>query len=181
MCVNERNFGWIVGVRDALAAADLAEPPGWVRERANRLFKSMPRPAVPALIDRLRASLLFDSRLAGMTRVGVRSSVAAAGPWQLLYRGGDVDVDLMVRPNTDGRTMSVRGQALSLAGRSIANGVVEALPANMPRPLHGRARPSASSELEPSGEFALSDLAHGRYDVFLRFGAREIELHDVEL
>ena len=31
------------------------------------------------------------------------------------------------------------------------------------------------------GEFALSNLEHGRYDVLLRFGAHEIELSDVEV
>jgi hypothetical protein len=77
--------------------------------------------------------------------------------------------------------MSVRGQALSLAGRTIGDGVVEALPANTPRPQHGAPRASARSELEPTGEFALSGLARGRYDVLLRFGAHEIELSDVEL
>ena len=39
---------------------------------------------------------------------------------------------------------------------------------------------SARSEVEPSGEFALSNLDRGRYDVLLRFGAHEIELSGVE-
>ena len=105
----------------------------------------------------------------------------ADGPWQLLYRGGDVDVDLLVRPNQDGRTLNVRGQALPLSGGSIGLGVVEALPADEPCRSEGRGVPSARSEVEPSGEFALSNLERGRYDVLLRFGGREIELSDLEL
>jgi hypothetical protein len=179
---NEREFAWIEGVRDALHARDLVEPPERVRDAGRRLFRV--RNTAPSLIERVRATLVFDSRqAAGMARVGVRSSHVVDGPWQLLYRGGDVDVDLMVRPDRDGRTMSVRGQALPLAGRSIGDGVVEAVPANMPRQLHGNPhpRPSARSELEPTGEFALSNLVAGRYDVLLRFGAHEIELTDLEL
>ena len=93
-----------------------------------------------------------------------------------------MDVDLLVRPNQDGHTLNVRGQALSVAGDAFGvQGVVEALPADAPRPLHGAAAPSARTLLEPSGEFALSNLERGRYDVLLRFGAREIELSGVEL
>jgi hypothetical protein len=100
----------------------------------------------------------------------------------LLYRGGNIDVDLLVRPNKDGRTMNVRGQALTFGGDAIGFGVVEALPADLPRTVHGhRILPSATTNVEASGEFAISNLERGRYDVFLRFGAHEIELSDVEL
>ena len=87
-----------------------------------------------------------------------------------------------VKPNQDGRTSNVRGQALSVGGDDFGvHGVVEALPADTPKRLHGATEPSARTELEPSGEFALSNLERGRYDVLLRFGAREIELSGVEL
>src|SRR5438132_3960181 len=179
---NAQDHSWLRDVRDALFAGDLIDPPGWVRERARHLFllRSSGRDS-STLIGRLRASLVFDSRRAGLARAGVRSGVVAEGPWQLLYRGGDVDVDLLVRPNKDGRTLNVRGQALPLSGGSIGLGVVEALPADEPRRFEGRGVPSARSEVEPSGEFALSNLERGRYDVLLRFGGREIELSDLEL
>jgi hypothetical protein len=108
--------------------------------------------------------------------------VAREGPWQLLYRGGNVDVDLLVRPNKDGRTMNVRGQALTLGGDSVGAGIVEALPVDLPRSLHGpKILPRATTSVDSSGEFAISNLERGRYDVLLRFGAHEIELSDVEL
>lgn len=174
---------WLADVRAALAHADLIEPPDWVRERARRLIRthtSTP-PASATLLARVRASLLFDSRRPGLAAAGVRSVGVLDGPWQLLYRGGDVDVDLLVRPNQDGRTMNVRGQALSLLGEYVGMGTVEATLADMPRRLYGPVEPSARTELDSSGEFALSNLERGRYDVLLRFGLREIELNGVEL
>jgi len=174
---------WLADVRAALAHTDLIEPPDWVRERARRLFRARTStPSVSAtLLARVRASLLFDSRTPGLAAAGVRSLGVLDGPWQLLYRGGDVDVDLLVRPNQDGRTMNLRGQALSLLGEYVGMGTVEATPADIPRPLRGPVEPSARTELDPSGEFALSNLERGRYDVLLRFGLREIELSGVEL
>ena len=180
---------WIVDVRALWAQGGLVEPPDWVRGRAKRLFRARPTaaPRSNALLSRLRASLIFDSRRQGLgAPVGVRSGVVTGGtrpgPWQLLYRGGDVDVDLLVRPNQDGRTSNVRGQALSLVGASIGAGVVEAMPADLPRQLDVDDQPPVRrSAVAPSGEFALPNLERGRYDVLLRFGAHEIELSDVEL
>jgi hypothetical protein len=178
---HQEDYRWVRDVRDALLAAELVEPPVWVRERARRLFSTHGPGPAPSLVARVRAALLFDSRRRSLAPAGVRSTGVLDGPWQLLFRGGDVDVDLLVRPNQDGRTLSVRGQALPLTGGSIGVGVVEAMPADVPHRLHGAAQPMVRSELEPSGEFALSNLERGRYDVLLRFGAREIELSDLEL
>jgi hypothetical protein len=182
----EHRDDWIAGVRATLAGGGLVEPPDWVLERARALFRSRfarhpARPSSQVLLARVRASLVFDSRRPGVAPAGVRSAGVLEGPWQLLYRGGDVDVDLLIRPNQDGRTLNVRGQAMSLVADSMGVGVVEALPSNLPRRPHGPlATPSARSAVEASGEFALSNLKRGRYDVLLRFGAREIELSGVE-
>jgi hypothetical protein len=165
----------------------LVEPPAWVRQRAKRLFRSVAAERErPTLLSRLRANLIFDSRRQGLgATAGVRSGAVLGGtrpgPWQLLYRGGDVDIDLLVRPNQDGRTTSVRGQALSLGATAVGAGVVEAQPVDYLRTSPGDAPDPVRSEVEPSGEFALTNLEPGRYDVFLRFGAHEIELNDVEL
>jgi hypothetical protein len=177
----EQDYRWIGGVREALLDGDLVEPPDWVRQQARQLFHTRRPVTARSVIERVRASLVFDSRRSNPALAGVRAAAVLEGPWQLLYRGGDVDIDLLVRPNQDGHTSSVRGQALPLTGASIDAGVVEAMLSDGPRPLHGSAAPSARSELEPGGEFALSNLERGRYDVLLRFGAREIELSGVEL
>ena len=180
--MNDDDYTWIRGVRDALLTGELVDPPDWVCNRAKRLFKSAQSPRrTPSLMERIRAALVFDSRRKRLAPAGVRSSTLVDGPWQLLYRGGDVDIDLMVRPNRDGRTLNVRGQALPIGGGSIGAGSVEAKPADVPRRLLGDVSASARSELKPSGEFALSNLERGRYDVFLHLGAREIELSDLEL
>jgi hypothetical protein len=174
----------VATVRQAMSSTALVDPPEWVRERARRLYRT-PLRGTMTLIERVRAALVFDSRKPGLTSTGVRSlgvaEGALEGPWQLLYRGGDVDVDLLVRPNQDGHTTNVRGQALSHAGDAVGTGIVEALPASDARPLHAATPHSARTELEPTGEFALPDLERGRYDVLLRFGSREIELSGVEL
>ena len=180
-----RDDALLAELRGLRASGDLVEPPGWVRDRARRLFRQGTS-AKPSLITRIKATLAFDSRQPGLRAAGIRSTgvldALGEAPWQLLYRGGDVDVDLLVKPNQDGRTLTVRGQALSVAGDDFGvHGVVEALPADVPRRLHGETEPRVTSELEPSGEFALSNLERGRYDVLLRFGAREIELSGVEL
>jgi hypothetical protein len=86
-----------------------------------------------------------------------------------------------VRPNQDGRTLNLRGQAMSLLGEFVGAGSVEAMLTDVPRQLHDPLEPAARTDVEPSGEFALSNLERGRYDVFLRFGNREIELSGVEL
>jgi hypothetical protein len=181
MTTHQSGDDWLNDVRNALQAGELVEPPDWVRERARRLFRSHDPSHLALLLTRIRASLVLDSRRRGPALAGVRSLGGLGGPWQLLYRGEDVDVDLLVRPNRDGHTLNVRGQALPLGGGSLGFGVVEALPADAPRRLQGRAAPSARSELQPGGEFALSNLERGRYDVLLRFGTREIELSGVEL
>jgi hypothetical protein len=177
----EHDQAWVHHIREALASGDLVDPPEWVRERARHLFHTRGPKRSVAVVERVRATLVFDSRRRSAAPAGIRSIGVVDGPWQLLYRGGDVDVDLLVRPNQDGHTLSVRGQALPLADVAIGEGVVEALPANTPGRLHGRPIATARSEVEPSGEFALSNLERGRYDVLLKFGAREIELSDVEL
>ena len=178
---HEQDQAWVHHVREALASGDLVDPPEWVRDRARSLFHARGPRRSTSVVDRVRATLLFDSRRMSAAPAGIRSIGVVDGPWQLLYRGGDVDVDLLVRPNQDGHTLSVRGQALPLGGVTVGAGIVEALPASTPRRLHGRPLATARSEVEPSGEFALSNLERGRYDVLLKFGAREIELSDVEL
>jgi hypothetical protein len=130
---------------------------------------------------RIRALLVFDSHRSGLAPVGVRSMGVVDGPWHLLYRGGEVDVDLLVRPNQDGHTLNVRGQALALAGDFICAGVVEAQPSDTPRRVNnGAGSLTVRSAVEPSGEFALANLERGRYDVSLNIGVHRIELSDVE-
>jgi hypothetical protein len=185
--MNPRDDAWLADVRAAFSAAELVEPPDWVRDRAKRAFRSRAaRAGSTRILARVRASLVFDSRTPGLAQAGVRSAgvfdSVREGPWQLLYRGGNVDVDLLVRPNNDGRTMNVRGQALTLGGDSVGAGIVEALPSDLPRSLHGlKTIPTATTNVDASGEFAIANLERGRYDVLLRFGAHEIELSDVEL
>jgi hypothetical protein len=184
---DEPDGTWLAAVRAVWARGDLIEPPAWVRQRAKGLFRShVADGGRQSLVSRVRATLIFDSRRQGLgATAGVRSGAVLGGtrpgPWQLLYRGGDVDVDLLVRPNLDGKTMNVRGQALSFGSTSIGAGVVEVLLTDSPGSRRGDPPNPVRSEVEPSGEFALTNLERGRYDVFLRFGSHQIELNDIEL
>ena len=182
---SDPSAAWLAQVRSDWAAGDLVAPPAWVSSRAKRLFRDRagaPATPGPGLLARVRAALVFDSRRRGLAPAapGVRSGGVPAGlrpgSWQLLYHGADVDVDLLIRPNPDGGTLSVRGQALARPGAAIHSGTLEVLPA-------GTAEPTtlARTALEPTGEFALPALARGRYDLLLRLGSREIQLADVEL
>lgn len=183
----DEHGAWLAQVQTLWTRGDLIDPPDWVRDRAKRLFRlrsGVPMPRSNGLFARIRAALVLDSRglhLAGAA--GVRSSGLLGGtrpvPWQLLYRGGDVDVDLLVRPNQDGRTMNVRGQALSMVSQPVGSGVV-GVARRADGAVSTSVEPVAWSPVEASGEFALPSIERGRYDVLLRFGAREIELSGVE-
>jgi hypothetical protein len=168
---------WLAQLRAAWFKTDLHEPPASALERARQLFQTRSREPRRGPLERLRASLIFDSRRRPAV-AGVRAGFGdfGAGPWQLLYRGGDIDIDLLVRPNQDGRTAHVRGQALSLGGLDLGGGVVEATPS-----AHPDESPTATSELLASGEFALVNIVRGHYDVLLRLSSRDIELSNVEL
>lgn len=174
---------WVDEVRADWAAARRWEsPPAWALARARRLFRE--RNALRAsrsdMMTRIRAALVFDSRgQVAAIPAGVRSGmpIGAGGtaPWQLLYRGGDIDVDLLVRPNKDGRTLHVRGQALPVSGGTVGSGVVEAIPRGLDVAEH-----VARTAIEPTGVFTLPGLERGQYDVLLRLEVCEIELSDLE-
>src|SRR3977135_337409 len=96
-----RDDAWLANVRAAYSAAELVEPPDWVRDRAKRAFRSTAARAAP-IVERVRATLVFDSRKSGLAQAGVRSpgvlDAVREGPWQLLYRRGNVYANLLVRP-----------------------------------------------------------------------------------
>lgn len=192
---------WEAAVRAdwAAARANLVEPPVWVTSRAKRLFRLRvaraealsARPV--GLLERIRATLVFDSRQAARVPPLGASAGTRAAPgrladarrsgWQLLYRAADVDVDLLVRPNPGGHTVQVRGQALAVApGPPLQRGSLDVWLARGTGATGGASRSVlTSTPLDAMGEFVLPPLAHGRYDLLLRLEGREVELGDVEL
>ena len=184
---------WINNVAAHWRAANLAEPPESVVARGKRAFHARQQAdqGLAGAVRRFRAVLLFDSRetsgLAGARDAGTMGGLAVRGgptlerprhaSWQLLYRGSDVDIDMLIRPNADGETMSVRGQALTLDGGPVSEGRLEVLSS-----IRGLPEESvAETALDQSGEFALPRIQPGRYHMRLRLDAREVELTDIDL
>src|SRR5258707_15034029 len=93
---------WLANVRAAFSTAELVEPPDWVRDRAKRAFRSRATRTAP-IFERVRASLIFDSRKPGLAQAGVRSpgvlDAVRQGPRPLLYRAGNRDLDPRLPPN----------------------------------------------------------------------------------
>ena len=88
------------------------EPPADVLEWGISLFQPMlqPQETVGGRIRKVIASLVFDSfdepMMAGVRRVG-------APPRQLLFRAGDVDVDVKIEATDASDRISLVGQVLS--------------------------------------------------------------------
>jgi hypothetical protein len=189
-----RSESWIDGVGADWHATSLVEAPEAVVARGKRAFQARAQAdqGLVGAVRRFRATLVFDSRqtaggLAGARDGGALGNLALRGghtldrprhaSWQLLYRGSDVDIDMLIRPNADGETMSVRGQALTLDGGPVSEGRLEVLSS-------GRGLPEewvAETALDHAGEFALPRIQPGRYHMLLRLDAREVELTDIDL
>ena len=141
------------------------DPPPAVTARALRLFQ--PRIAEPtrSLLQRIVASLQFDS-LHLSPAMGLRASTAA--PRQLLFTAGDYDVDLRVTPAAATSTWALSGQVL---GGEQVGGHVE---------LQSHAT-HATAPLSPLNEFVLPSVPAGHYTLVVHLPDREIAIESVEL
>ncbi|HEV2124826.1 MAG TPA: hypothetical protein VGW38_18925 [Chloroflexota bacterium] len=182
---------WLTRVREEWAAGPIVQPPTWVSARAKRLFqmRRLEQQAThePSFVERIRATLVFDSRQRDLLAAlpGMRSGALLRGDatgttssWQILYRGADVDVDVLIRPSGDSRAHTILGQALAQSGTPIKSGQVEVLRTD---PGNEHKSTVMLTELLPTGEFVLPHLSRGRYDLLLRLDAREIHVPDIEL
>jgi len=93
------------------------EPPAELVEWGINLFQPVMQPAVGGL-RKIIASLVFDTfdepMLAGVRRVG-------APPRQLLFRAGDVDVDVKIESMEANDRITLVGQVLSSAAKFFDN------------------------------------------------------------
>jgi hypothetical protein len=154
---------WLARALALMRADDGEDAPLWVVARAARLVRQ-PR-AAPALDDRpawrrVVAALVFDSA-ATAPAFGVRSGGAAAR--QLLYQGGEVDLDLRVAP--EGRTWRVTGQVLG----AVTKGRVA-----LAGPGGEREQP-----LDALGAFDFGPVAAGAYRLALETDAARVEVPDL--
>ena len=137
--------------------------PETVRQDVVGLYRSRPRQ--PSLLERLVATLTFDSRLQPAL-AGARS--AAAGSFQLVYEVPALSIDLACERGTD--QWRVMGQALPV---DAAAGAWQVRASG-----GGETKEAMADEL---GIFQLRDLPAGLYTFTLTRGAQEIILPEVSL
>lgn len=129
----------------------LEAPPDWLMAWGEDLPRSHPRKLARGVLQTL--ALSFDSW--ALLPVGARSG--AERKRRLVYRAGEVDLDLEVEARGSESTCTVRGQILDAGipgGRTFTAGEV--------RLFRGR-RPVARAALQPSGDFAFPAVASQRY------------------
>lgn len=146
-----------------LMLTDRAEDaPRDVKANAVGLFQRRGFSIKPSIVQRLLASLSFDSAQV-LPAHGLRSGQPQAR--QLLYSAGENDLDLRIRPSGDAWVVS--GQVLG----QCSGGAVE---------LHGEAG-AAAAPLNDLCEFALPPVPAGSYTLRLRLTDMEVEVPDLEL
>lgn len=151
-----------VALPDAPASAVQAAMRLWPRTQAPG-FATLARGAV----QRIVASLSFDSWAAPAFAAGLRG--AATETRQLLFTANGRDIDVRVTP--EAAHFTIAGQVL---GPDEA-GSVELLPAN------GGADPTSAVHLDDLGEFRIENVPPGMYTLMLRLPDADIELPGLEL
>ncbi|MBI3949176.1 MAG: hypothetical protein HY314_01795 [Acidobacteria bacterium] len=158
------NLAWIQKIVWLTATDDSVEPPKWVLDRAVRLFQIYGPQRKPGLLQRITASLVFDS-LTQPQLVGVRQTGQAAR--QSLYRAGEWDVDLSFEPGEGPETIDIAGQVLKGEGQI---GEVAGIPVHL---IQGE-EILASTVADQLGEFTFDCVASGTYS--LRIDLRDQSL-----
>ena len=138
------------------------DAPRDLRAAAVALFRARQPSTKTGIVERLLASLSFDSAQL-LPAYGLRSGHAQAR--QLLYSAGENDLDLRIK--SSGETWVVSGQVLG----QCSGGTVE---------LHGE-EVAAAAPLNEVCEFALPPVPTGRYTLKLRLTDTEVEIPDLDL
>ena len=132
----------------------MAEPPAEAVSRAVAIVRKARPGRLRALVETLRATLVFDSLTAPLP-VGVRSA-RLAGARRLLYEAESFDIDLSVEKVAVRTKRGVRGQILARSG-SLPGGIEVQFARAGGRAIR---RP-----LDPHGEFFSGPLLPGYYTV----------------
>lgn len=156
---------WYERVRLIAASDESIEPPSWVFKRAVRIFEN--QNAHPNLVERIGqaiASLVFDS-LARPAIAGVRSTETINR--QLLYQAGNYSIDLQVAPAEHMRA-DIFGQILK-EGEAAFESV-----AGLRLEISRRGEPIFSTVTDDMGEFKISGVDRGVYDLRIEVGSESI-------
>ena len=169
-CAETRD--WYERVRMIAASDESIEPPSWVFKRAVKIFET--QKTRPGLIERVGqrvASLVFDS-LAQPAIAGVRSTETTNR--QLLYRADDYSIDLQVAP-ADHLRADLVGQVLKEG--EVAFESVSGLRLEIAR----RGEPVFSTVTDDMGEFKVSGIDYGVYDLRIELGNGSITIPGLPL
>jgi hypothetical protein len=169
-CAQTRD--WYGRVRVIAAGDESTEPPQWVFKRAVRIFEGQQnRPRLVERIGQAVASLIFDS-LARPAIADVRSTETTNR--QLLYRAGDYSIDLQVAPAEHLRSDLV-GQILKEGEAAFES--VSGLRLEITR----KGEPIFSTVTGDLGEFKISGVDYGVYDLRIDLGNRSITVPGLPL
>jgi hypothetical protein len=149
----------------------IASPPSGVRDALIERFEAYAEGKQhPGLLERLVASLTFDSNLqpaAGLRAVGVPGSQR-----QLIYTTAAADVAMTVRPRSQDGLLNIYGQILPLDGTD--SGVLGV------QLLEGSSE-VATTATNDLGEFTFEAVPSGAYEVLASSDRIEIQIPHVEL
>lgn len=162
---------WYSSVRLAASTDDSIAPPPWILKRAIRIPDSAQRPRLAERIGQAIASLIFDS-FARPALVGVRSSETTNR--QLLYRAGDYSIDLQITPSEETRAVLI-GQILREGESNFES--VAGLKLEI---LQGKVLVS-SAVTDEMGEFKISGVEHGVYDLRVELSEGNITVPDLPI
>jgi hypothetical protein len=167
-------IGWYERVRVVTASDDSIAPPSWVLKRAVRIFGARRQGSSTRLTERIGqaiASLVFDS-FARPALAGVRSTETANR--QLLYRSGDYSVDLHIAPSERSK-LELIGQVLKEREPSFES--VSGLKLDLAR----SGRVLLTTVTDEVGEFKVSEIEPGTYDLRVQLPEGSITLRDVPM
>lgn len=151
------NRQWYEHVRTIAASDDTVDPPFWVTRRAHQLFDREMKPGLIERVGNAIASLLFDS-FAQPSIAGVRSTETASR--QLLYSADIYSIDLQISPS-DKSNATVMGQILrkdDFRFESVSK---------IPLSLVQSGEAVLSTVTNEAGEFVLTDIGCGEYDLLI--------------
>jgi hypothetical protein len=148
------NQAWYKQTSAIAASDDSIEPPAWVTKRALRIFETQ-RPRLAERLGQAIAALVFDS-LSRPAVAGVRSTETTNR--QLLYNAGDYSIDLQIAPSSKSLADMV-GQILREGEASFES------VANLHLELFGVGKKSIKATTNQMGEFTLSSIEQGFYDL----------------
>ena len=149
----------------------IASPPSGVRDTLIERFEAYAEGKQhPGLLERLVASLTFDSNLqpaAGLRAVGVPGSQR-----QLIYSTAAADVAMTVRPRSQDGLLNIYGQILPVDGTDSGVLGVQLLKGS------SEAATTATNDL---GEFTFEAVSPGAYEVLASSDRIEIQIPQIEL